>query len=660
MPNRLFRNRREAGRFLATRLGHYRGRDDLLILALPRGGVPVAYEIATELRAPLDLFVVRKIGAPVSEELAMGAIASGGVVVPNEEVLRSLGLDAGDLARAAKAEVPELNRREAAYRGDRPPPDVARKTVILVDDGLATGSSMRAAVRALGSLGPARTVVAVPVAPAQTCRQLGQEVDEVVCGETPFPFYAVGQAYADFTQTTDDEVRTILRTAWSKPAAGRAPSESDTIRNCLVPLGGKNAALPDVGDAHFVLLGEATHGTREFYAERARITRWLVEEKGFAAVAVEADWPDAYRVNRYVRGSGSDITAEEALSGFKRFPTWMWLNSVVLEFTEWLRRLNQSRGEEERVGFYGLDLYSLYSSMHEVISYLDRVDPEAARRARERYSCFDHYGEDGRTYAYAAAFGAGDSCESEALAQLTELHRASFEYALRDGMPAGEEHFYAEQNAKTVKAAEEYYRTMIQGHTTSWNLRDRHMVETLEDLAAHLARRQGEPPKIVVWAHNSHLGDARTTEMGMRGEINVGQLVRERHPEDCFLLGFTTYEGTVTAARAWGMEPERMTVRPGTRGSFEELLHEAGEPAYLLDLKPGSPAAEVLAATRLERAIGVVYLPATERASHYFRARLADQFDAVIHVDKTQAVQPLERVQGWDRGELPETFPHAV
>ncbi|HEX2053296.1 MAG TPA: erythromycin esterase family protein [Actinomycetota bacterium] len=661
MASRLFRNRREAGRLLASRLEQYRGRDDVLVLALPRGGVPVGYEIANRLKVPLDIFVVRKLGAPVSEELAMGAIASGGVVVPNEDVLKALGLEHADLEAAAQAETAELERREAAYRGDRPPPDLFRKTVILVDDGLATGSSMRAAVRALRKLGPARTVVAVPVAPVQTCRQLEREVDEVVCGETPSPFYAVGQAYTDFTQTSDDEVRGLLQWAWSRQAVGsEAPDDRRTIRSALVPLGGGDAGVyPDVGEAHFVLLGEATHGTHEFYEERARITRWLIQEKGFDAVAVEADWPDAYRVNRYVRGD-TEASAEHALRGFQRFPTWMWRNSVVLTFAEWLHDFNRSRPEPARVGFYGLDLYSLYSSMSEVITYLERVDPQAAQRARERYACFDHYGEDGRSYAYAAAFGAGDTCEGEAVEQLLELHRSSLDYVRTEGIPAGEDHFYAEQNARTVKAAEEYYRTMIQGHTTSWNLRDRHMTDTLDELARHLGRTLGRQPRIVVWAHNSHLGDARSTDMGMRGELNVGQLVRERHPGDCFLLGFTTYEGTVTAAKTWGGEAEVMTVRQAMKGSFEELLHEAGEPSFLLDLRRGSRVADLLGSTRLERAIGVVYLPSTERQSHYFRARLSDQFDAVIHFDRTRAVEPLERFAGWERGELPETYPHAV
>ena len=288
-----------------------------------------------------------------------------------------------------------------------------------------------------------------------------------------------------------------------------------------------------VGDAQLVLIGEASHGTSEFYAARAQMTRRLIEDRGFGAVAAEADWPDAYRVNRYVRGGGDDATAEEALRGFERFPTWMWRNAAVLDFVGWLREHNGRPGRDERAkaGFYGLDLYSLYRSVHEVISYLDRVDPAAADRARKRYACFDQFSDDdAQVYGFAAAFGAGEECEREVVAQLVDLQRHAVEYARRDGLMADDELFYAEQNARTVRAAEEYYRAMFSGRASSWNLRDRHMADTLDALAGHLTRQRGAPAKIVVWAHNSHLGDARATETAARGELNVGQLVRERHP----------------------------------------------------------------------------------------------------------------------------------
>src|SRR2546429_1827963 len=277
-----------------------------------------------------------------------------------------------------------------------------------------------------------------------------------------------------------------------------------------------------IGDAHFVLIGEASHGTHEFYQERASITKRLITEKGFTAVAVEADWPDAYRVNRYVRGIDDDNTAMDALAGFKRFPVWMWRNTVVLDFVEWLRAYNSSLPSAARqTGFYGLDLYSLLASMEEVIRYLDKVDPEAARRARYRYSCFEHFGEDTEVYGYEAGFGMSKSCEDEVVNQLVELQRHTEEYSKRDGRVAEDEFFYAEQNARLVKNAEEYYRSMFRGRVSSWNLRDCHMAETLAALATYL-QGQRQCAKIVVWEHNSHLGDARPTRLGQAGELNVG------------------------------------------------------------------------------------------------------------------------------------------
>jgi erythromycin esterase-like protein/predicted phosphoribosyltransferase len=669
MPDRLFRDRRDAGRVLASLLGPYRDRPDVIVLGLARGGVPVAYEVAAALGAPLDVFLVRKLGVPGREELAMGAIASGGVLVLNDDVVRGLGIAPETIQRVAEEEGRELARREQAYRDGRPALDVAGQMVILADDGLATGASMRAAVQALRQQGPARIVVAVPAAPESACRELAAMADEVVCATTPSPFFAVGASYWDFTQVTDEGVRDLLRAAaTSRPAgAGPAgPTEAATIRAEAGPVEEgipSDGALFDlVGDAQFVLLGEASHGTHDFYAARARMTRRLIEEKGFSAVAVEADWPDAYRVNRYVRGRSGDVTAEEALRGFERFPSWMWRNTVVVDFAGWLRQHNDDLGDDRaKAGFYGLDLYSLYRSIHEVISYLEQVDPAAAARARERYACFDHAsGGDGQAYGFAAAFGAGETCEREVLDQLADLQRHALAYARRDGLIAEDELFYAEQNAKVVSASAEYYRTMFSGRVSSWNLRDQHMAGTLDALGGHLSRQQGRPAKIVVWAHNSHVGDARTTELGSQGELDIGQLVRERHPGNSRLIGFTTYTGTVTAASDWGGPAERKLVRPALADSAEELFHDTGEKGFLLSFRHAAQAARVLRSARLERAIGVIYRPDTERQSHYFQARVADQFDAVIHIDETRAVEPLERTAAWEQGEVPETYPFAV
>ena len=317
-----------------------------------------------------------------------------------------------------------------------------------------------------------------------------------------------------------------------------------------------------VGDARLVLIGEASHGTHDFYHERAQITERLIKEKGFAAVAVEADWPDAYRVNRFVRGMSGDVYAIEALADFRRFPTWMWRNTDVVEFIEWLRAYNDELPPTAtKSGFYGLDLYSLRASMEAVLSYLEKVDPDTAKQARIRYACFDHFGEDTQVYGFVTGTGLAKSCEEEVISQLVELQRQAMEYAQRDGRLAEDEFFYAEQNARLVKNAEAYYRSMFLEKVSSWNLRDRHMAETLDSLITHLDR-QGGRTKIVVWAHNSHVGDARATEMGQRSELNIGQLARERYGRAAVLVGFTTYHGTVTAASDWGAPARRCFMPP--------------------------------------------------------------------------------------------------
>jgi erythromycin esterase-like protein len=417
--------------------------------------------------------------------------------------------------------------------------------------------------------------------------------------------------------------------------------------------------LARIGDAEYVLLGEASHGTHEFYRIRAEITKRLIVEQGFNAIAVEADWPDAYRVNRYVRGVSGADDATEALEGFVRFPQWMWRNADVLDFVGWLRAHNEARDARARVGFYGLDIYSLRASMAAVLDYLRVVDPAAARRAAERYACFDQFGPDPQTYGYAAAAGLAPTCEAQVIRQLVELVTSAGEYAKRDGRVAPDALFVAAQNAKVVASAERYYREMFLGRVSSWNLRDTHMAETLDALAGFLGRT-GDRPRIVVWAHNSHLGDARATEMGQRGELNLGQLVRQRVGRRAVLVGFTTHTGSVTAASDWDSPAERKHVRPALAGSYEALFHEASLGNFYLDL--GGPVGEVLRDRRLERAIGVVYRPDTERQSHYFSAELPRQFDAVLHYDRTRAVEPLERTPVWERGEaeVPETYPTAL
>jgi erythromycin esterase-like protein len=395
--------------------------------------------------------------------------------------------------------------------------------------------------------------------------------------------------------------------------------------------------LASVGDRRLVLLGEATHGTHEFYDARAEITKRLILEKDFGAVAVEADWPDAYRVNRYVRLRSDDPNADDALSDFHRFPTWMWRNRDVLRFVEWLRGHNDALGSDApTIGFYGLDFYSLYRSIDVLIDTLERIDPEAAKRARERYVCFEQFA-DSEDYAFRAGLQTTKSCEDEAVQQLTEMliQQVIPEVDVGDD----DDRFFAEQNARVVRNAERYYRAMFGGEVNTWNLRDQHMGDTIDALLVQLARTH-RLSKMVIWEHNSHVGDARATERANVGELNVGQLMRERHPDDVRLVGFTTHTGTVAAADDWDQPPKIKAVRPALADSYESVFHETRLPRFLVF----PSGIEGLRAPRLERAIGVVYRPQTERISHYFFARLPDQFDAVIHVDVTTAVEPLAPV----------------
>ena len=434
----------------------------------------------------------------------------------------------------------------------------------------------------------------------------------------------------------------------------------DIVRQAAMPLDATaiDAVIESVADAEVVLIGEASHGTHEFYQYRADLTRALIARKGFNLVAVEADWPDAYRINRWVRLAGHDVTARDTLGDFTRFPRWMWRNHVVVDFVNWLRGWNERQPADQRTGFYGLDLYSLHRSIEHVVDYLRKVDPGAVPRAKERYACFDVFGEDMQAYGYASTVGLSPSCERGVVEQLVELRRKAAEYATRDGRIAADDQFAAEQNARVIRNAENHYRAMfIDGGVESWNVRDRHMMSMLEALVDHVAAGAGRA-RAVVWAHNSHLGDARATSMASQGELNLGELARDKFGSRCRNIGFTTHTGTVTAASGWDGPAQHMRVRPSMRDSYERLFHDTGIPAFALRLHdPG--VREALNVSRIERAIGVIYRPDTERLSHYFTARLAQQFDVVIHIDETRALEPLEI---WARHEvdLPETYPTGV
>ncbi|HVN02055.1 MAG TPA: erythromycin esterase family protein [Caulobacteraceae bacterium] len=857
----LFADRAEAGRRLGELLATREIRDPV-IYALPRGGVPVAVEIARALAAPVELLLVRKIGAPGAPELALAAVVDGGEAqtVVNEDVRRLTSATPAFLEAARRKELEEIERRRSIYLEGRPRLSAKGRTAIVVDDGLATGATAKAALRALRREGAAKVVLAVPVAPTDTLAEMHGEADEVICLEPSAEFTGVGAFYGDFHQLSDRETLQLLRGLRSPPPAehevarstvaipplalaadlqvpadakgvvlfahgsgssrlsprNRAVADSLNVRGFAtvlldlltddeardrrnvfdigllaerlgqaaawidlhealgrLPLGlfgastGAAAALtaaaelgeragavvsrggrPDLAgpvlprvqaptllivgaeddgvidlnraalaqlrcekqlvlvprathlfeepgaleevmrlagdwfDAHLrpqapraaaraatraltpaarlraaaeplpppedpgfaaafdrfadcrvVLLGEASHGTSEFYRARAAITRRLIERHGFSLVAVEADWPDAAAVDRHVREKPHRPMDARP---FTRFPTWMWRNREFEAFVRWLRGHNAGQPPERRAAFYGLDLYNMRASMAAVLDYLGKVDPAAAAEARARYACLTPWSAEPSAYGMASLRRGYALCEGAVVGILRDMLKKALDYAAHDG----EGFFDAEQNARLVADAERYYRAMYYGSHESWNLRDQHMFDTLERALA----ARGPDAKAVVWAHNSHIGDARFTEMGAeRGELNLGQLCRERFGREAALIGFGTHTGAVMAADDWDEPGRVMQVRPSRSDSYEALCHQADIGRFLLDLRPGAHEAvrSDLREPRLERYIGVVYRPSTELVSHYARSCLPEQFDGFVWFDTTCAVEPL-------------------
>jgi erythromycin esterase len=441
---------------------------------------------------------------------------------------------------------------------------------------------------------------------------------------------------------------------WSRSDRGTAPSAiAEGLKRIARPLsapGDLDPLLERIGDARYVLLGEASHGTSEFYTWRAELSKRLIQEKGFSFIAVEGDWPDCYQVNRFIKHmAGAAANATAVLHAFERWPTWMWANREVVALAEWLRRHNSARPENRRVGFYGLDVYSLWDSMRAVMAYLEKVDPALAANARRAYNCFEPYAEDVQEYARATAL-LPTSCEDEAVAVLRQLRTRAAEY--RDEGP--ERYFNAEQNAIVARNAELYYRTMVRGGPSSWNVRDRHMVETLDRLMEH----HGQAAKAIVWEHNTHVGDARFTDMARAGMVNVGQLTRQAHGDDgVVLVGFGTHRGTVIAAEEWGAPMERMRVPPARNGTLEEELHEAAVgDALLLFEDSDSGGVPGLQHPIGHRAIGVVYDPDAERWGNYVPTVVPRRYDAFLYIDETRAVDPLH-MPVHVGGEPPETYP---
>lgn len=450
------------------------------------------------------------------------------------------------------------------------------------------------------------------------------------------------------------EVTSLRERILGIPSTQNVEELAEQVREIAYPLERPkdlDPLLEQIGDARFVLLGEATHGTSEFYLWRQEISERLISEKDFSFIAVEGDWPDCYRVNRYVKGlPDAGESAYEVLHAFNRWPTWMWANREVVTLAEWLRKHNANLPEHKRVGFYGLDVYSLWDSMRAVIGYLERMDPKAAEHAKRSYACFEPYAEDAQDYAWATLF-VPTSCQREAVSILTDLRQHLPDYP-QDGR---ESKFNAEQNALIVKNAENYYREMVRGGAESWNVRDRHMVETLN----RLMQFHGPDARAIVWEHNTHIGDARFTDMAGDGMVNVGELVREQHEQEgVVLVGCGTHRGTVIAGSGWDAPMQRMAVPPARAGSWEDVLHVA-DPSNKLLLMPDAQGRPRFLEPRGHRAIGVVYDPARERYGNYVPTVLPRRYDAFLYFEETRAVFPLH-IAVEEMEEAPETYPFNV
>ncbi len=411
-----------------------------------------------------------------------------------------------------------------------------------------------------------------------------------------------------------------------------------------------NNLMDRVGDSHIVLLGESSHGTAEFYEMRARITKELIEKKGFNVIAVEADWPDAAHINNFIQGIESDPLLQT--KPFARFPTWMWANYSVLNFLEWLKNKNMNfSSTDKNIGFYGLDLYNLYGSIEAVLNFLDEVDPTTAEIARARYACLAPYADDPLEYSRVNITKEFIGCEKEVIETLTDLLKHRLDYS----SIGSDKFFNAERNAYLVRNTEQYYRTMYYAESNSWNQRDSHMFETLKSILEY----RGKDSKAIIWAHNSHIGDARATQMSTRGELNLGQLVREEYGESAYLIGFGTDHGTVAAASSWGGPMEIKEVKASRLDSYERVFHDVKTDNFLLPLRKPikKMARDMLLSKKLERAIGVIYRPETERQSHYFQACLPQQFDEYIWFDETHAIDPLpkKKLDG-----MADTFPFGL
>ncbi len=643
-----FTNRRDAGQILAKRIEKSEWKD-AVVLALPRGGVPVASAVAKRLGVPLQVLLVRKLGAPLQPEFALGAVAEDGSVWVNAPALRYEGMKPADLESIKIRELSRISEQKSKFRGGQDLASMRGRKVILVDDGIATGATVFAAIEAMKRQEASKIAVAVPVCAPSTARLIRAEGVELIDVIEPERLASVGMWYEDFSQVEDEEVLQELEGA--SPHAKRNPSRlAHQIAERLLPLQSEEDFAPLLArlrSKRVVMLGESTHGTSEFYQLRAKISSYLAQNEGFSFVAVEGDWPAAFRLNRYVK-QGAGKSAREVMRGFRRWPTWMWANEEVAGFIE-----EQRKGS--RCPFYGLDIYSFFESMDCVIEYAEKVNPFLSRLLKQRYSCFEPFERD--EFAYARSLQRfPEGCATEVLSNLESI--------LKERIMAGddpEERFSAEQNARIAVNAENYYRAMLASDESSWNVRDSHMLDTL-DLLLSRNQSKNRPAKGIVWAHNTHIGDYRATDMARAGYVNLGGLARQSMgAANVALVGFGTHSGRVVASHAWGGREQILPLPEADSGTWDSYFHEAlklrgWRQGYVLfeEADREGVFAEVLG----QRAIGVVYHPGHPARGNLVPTSLSRRYDAFVFVDHTSALHSLHGPH--DAGKFPETWPRGV
>lgn len=648
-----FYDRRHAGRLLAEKLKMYK-IENPLIFALPRGGVPVAAEVALALEAPLDILAVRKIGAPFQPEVAVGAVCEDEKPLWRTRLLSSLGLKPEDLSNSVSAEIKKMRQQIEIFRKGKNFPVVKGRTVIVIDDGLATGATMWAAITFLKNHAASKIVIAAPVAGTKTVQQFQKSRSDVVITFETEDLNSVGEWYEDFSQVSNEEVIQLLNEhksasgekSKSKISHKQAVSLDAAIKMAMVPVTNEIdyfQLIQSIKEARVVMLGEASHGTQEFYQVRRFISQQLIKNHGFKFIAVEGDWPDADRLNKYIR-SGAGGSAHKTLMHNHRWPAWMWANDEMVKLAEWMR-------SHHRAGFYGLDIYSMFESVQEVINFVEIENPILAKEIKERYACFDRYQNDEVAYARSLSeYPAG--CAAQVLKNLDRILKLRLENISHDQ----EALFSSQQNARVVANAENYYRAMIKGDASSWNVRDEHMLEVLEQLL----EKHGPDSKGIVWAHNTHIGDYRATDMNEDGYVNLGGLARQTYGEqNVALVGFGTYQGQVLAGTAWGRSEQVMTLPPAQVGSYEHHFHQVlkaeknnlNQAYVLLDDKSHTAFAQRLG----HRAVGVVYNSNQEYRGNYVPTELSKRYDAFIFIDQTTALKSLHAISVY--GEIPETWP---